>query len=111
MDRMEEQNLKEGYRKYEGSEIDMFYAIGKCEHAAVCVRGSGDVFNTKRRPWILPDNEEADQVMKVIDVCPTEALRYIKKETEKVKFLGGKGRYYLENAVKQLIAEIGLLNS
>lgn len=104
---MEEKNLNEGYRKYEGSELDIFYSIEKCEHAAVCVKGNGEVFNPKRKPWILPDNGEAEQVMKVIDACPSEALRYIKKEaTEKVTFLEGDNRYFLENAEKQLIAEI-----
>lgn len=104
---MEERNLNEGYRKYEGSEIDIFYSMKKCEHAAICVRGNGDVFNPKRRPWIIPDNGKADQVMKVIDACPSGALRYIRKEDAgKVTFLQEQNRYYLENAEKQLIAEI-----
>lgn len=107
MDRVEENYLNEGYRKYEGSEIDIFYSIKKCEHAAICVRGNGDVFNPKRRPWIIPDNGEADQVMKVIDACPSGALHYIRKEDAgKVTFLQEKNRFYLEDSEKQLIAEI-----
>lgn len=104
---MEKSYLDEGYRKYEGTEIDIFYSIKKCEHAAVCVRGNGEVFNTKRRPWIIPDNGDTVQVMKVIDACPSQALRYIRKEdTGAVQFLKGENRYYLEDSNNKLIAEI-----
>ena len=104
---MGESILNKGYRKYEGSEIDIYYSTEKCKHAGICVRGNGNVFNVKRKPWILPDNGEADEVMKVIDACPSGALRYKRKEGEgMVEFLQEKNRFYLENDEQQLIAEI-----
>ncbi|PIC99575.1 GNAT family N-acetyltransferase [Sporosarcina sp. P29] len=107
MNKVEENYLNDGYKKYVGSDLDIFYSIKKCEHAGVCARGNAEVFNPKRRPWILPDNGEANQVMKVIDACPSGALGYIKKEdSEKVTFLKGENRFYLENDEGQLIAEI-----
>lgn len=80
MHKTEKENLDEGDRKYEGTDLDVFYSINVCEHAAVCVRGNGEVFDPKRKPWILPDNGDADQVMRVINACPSGALRYIEKE-------------------------------
>lgn len=35
----EEQLLKEGYRKYTGEGIDIFYNKDICEHIGNCVRG------------------------------------------------------------------------
>ena len=36
----EEQLLKEGYRKYTGEGIDIFYNKDICEHIGNCVRGN-----------------------------------------------------------------------
>lgn len=73
--------LKEnGYRKYEGKEIDVYYNINLCKHAAKCVKGSLDVFNPKRKPWIIVDAEAANTVAAIIETCPTKALQYILKE-------------------------------
>lgn len=107
MSEVGENNLNKGYRKYEGSAIDIYYSIEKCEHSGVCVRGNGDVFNVKRKPWILSDNGQVEEVMQVVDACPSGALRYKRKEGEgMVEFLQGENRYYLENDEKKLIAEI-----
>lgn len=77
----EEKLLEEGYRKYSGEEVDVFYHKGKCEHVGNCVRGNPDVFEVGRRPWILSDNGSASNVMEVVDTCPAGALKYIQKES------------------------------
>ncbi len=78
---MTEQALKEnGYRKYEGNDIDVFYNIDLCVHAGKCVKGSVDVFNPKRKPWVMPDEKAAEQVAAIIETCPAKALQYIIKE-------------------------------
>ncbi|GGA30460.1 GNAT family N-acetyltransferase [Psychrobacillus lasiicapitis] len=103
----EEEYMNEGYRKYEGTDLDIFYSAKKCQHAGICVQGNGDVFQVKRKPWILPDNGKTSEVTIIIDACPSEALRYIRKEVEPmVDLLQGKNRFYLEDDNKQLIAEI-----
>lgn len=76
----EEHLLQDGYRKYSGEAIDVFFSTEKCAHAANCVRGNNDVFNVKRKPWILADNASADEVAGVIETCPSGALQYIRKE-------------------------------
>jgi uncharacterized Fe-S cluster protein YjdI len=73
----EEKLLSKGYRKYIGKDVDVFFNKDICVHSTRCVKGSPEVFNTKRKPWILPDNESADKVSKVIDTCPSGALKYI----------------------------------
>lgn len=78
---MSDQQLKEnGYRSYPGTAIDVYYNIELCAHAGKCVKGSLEVFNPKRKPWILPDAEAANKVAEIIDTCPAKALQYILKE-------------------------------
>lgn len=69
--------LENGYRKYTGEAIDVFFNKDTCIHSANCVNGNSDVFDTKRRPWILADEAEAEEVARVIDTCPSGALKYI----------------------------------
>lgn len=63
-------------RRYAGQEIEVSFDAGRCIHAAECVRGLPAVFDTARRPWILPDGAAADAVAAVIGRCPSGALRY-----------------------------------
>lgn len=63
-------------KRYDGRRIEVTYDAARCLHAAECVRGLPDVFDTARRPWILPDAGDADEVAAVIRRCPTGALHY-----------------------------------
>lgn len=77
---MEEKELLEkGYRKYTGKDIDVYYSKDICQHVGNCVRGNPEVFEVGRRPWIIADNAPADEVARVVDTCPSGALKYIKK--------------------------------
>ncbi|MHA6252509.1 (4Fe-4S)-binding protein [Oceanobacillus sp. CAU 1775] len=73
----EKELLENGYRKYTGEKIDVFFNKTTCVHSGNCVNGNPDVFDTKRRPWILADGAEAGEVARVIDTCPSGALKYI----------------------------------
>ncbi len=102
----EKELLESGYRKYPGETIDVFYDIKKCVHAGECVRGNGDVFKVKRKPWIIADNASAEEVALVVDSCPSGALKYIRKEEMDMEFLIDSNRFYLEDANGELTAEI-----
>jgi uncharacterized Fe-S cluster protein YjdI len=69
--------LEHGYRKYSGEEIDVYFNKEMCIHSTNCVKGNPDIFDTKRRPWVLPDADAADEAARVIDTCPSGALKYI----------------------------------
>ncbi|WP_274308446.1 (4Fe-4S)-binding protein [Solibacillus daqui] len=75
----EQQLLNDGYRKYTGEKIDVFFSTGICEHSGICVKGNHDVFDTKRKPWIIADAASTDVVAALIDRCPSGALQYIRK--------------------------------
>lgn len=76
----EEELLAQGYRKYEGKDVDIYYNKAVCAHIGNCVRGNGAVFEVGRKPWILADNSTADNNAEVVNTCPTGALKFIRKD-------------------------------
>ncbi|VFS93872.1 Uncharacterized conserved protein [Escherichia coli] len=68
--------LTGGYRCYTGEKIDVYFNTAICQHSGNCVRGNGKLFNLKRKPWIMPDEVDVATVVKVIDTCPSGALKY-----------------------------------
>jgi uncharacterized Fe-S cluster protein YjdI len=62
-------------RRYTGEALDVSFDAVRCRHAAECVRGLRAVFDTDRRPWILPDGADAQDVVRIVARCPTGALR------------------------------------
>jgi len=61
---------------YESDEITVRYDLKRCIHAKECVKGLRQVFNPEKRPWIQPDEASAEQIVDVVERCPTGALHY-----------------------------------
>lgn len=76
----EQEYIDNGYRKYTGEKVDVYFNKDICEHAGKCVKGSPKVFDLERKPWILPDNESEEDLTALIDTCPSGALKYIIKD-------------------------------
>ncbi|MDH3944753.1 MAG: (4Fe-4S)-binding protein [Anaerolineae bacterium] len=67
-------------RNYTAKDIHVSYDIRRCIHAAECVRGLPEVFDTEKRPWIQADNAPADEVAEIVMRCPTGALRFERQD-------------------------------
>jgi uncharacterized Fe-S cluster protein YjdI/CDGSH-type Zn-finger protein len=61
---------------YRGRDIDVSFDLDICIHVGECLRGERQVFELKRRPWILPDAASAEEVADVVRRCPSGALLY-----------------------------------
>lgn len=65
-------------KRYTGPLVDVSFDGDICQHAAECVRGMPEVFDTAKRPWIDPGvadtPEAADRLREVIRRCPSGAL-------------------------------------
>ncbi len=59
---------------YAGAEVEVHYDAARCIHAGECVRGLPGVFDPKARPWIKPDGATPEDIVEVVDRCPTGAL-------------------------------------
>jgi uncharacterized Fe-S cluster protein YjdI len=62
-------------KRYTGAAVDVSFDPVRCRHAAECLRGLPAVFDTERRPWILADGADPEDVVDVVARCPTGALR------------------------------------
>jgi uncharacterized Fe-S cluster protein YjdI len=65
-----------GPKEYIGKDVVVTFDAEVCQHAAECVRGLPQVFDTKKRPWIDPDGASAAEVRAQVGRCPSGALQY-----------------------------------
>lgn len=61
---------------FEGKEVTVLYNRLLCSHAAECGSKLKSVFDSDRKPWIVPDNGNADEIEAVVKSCPSGALRF-----------------------------------
>jgi uncharacterized Fe-S cluster protein YjdI/CDGSH-type Zn-finger protein len=61
---------------YRGTDVEVSFDLDLCIHVGECLRGHPEVFQLRRRPWILPDGADADTVAEVVQRCPSGALLY-----------------------------------
>jgi len=65
-----------GNRKYTNGEITVYWHPKKCIHATTCYRELLQVFNPSKRPWVNMKGAPTKEIIRVVDLCPTEALTY-----------------------------------
>ena len=63
-------------RTYPNDGIAIGWYPERCLHTARCIAGLPDVFDPRRRPWIVPEGHTADEIAAVVQRCPTGALQY-----------------------------------
>ena len=63
-------------KAYEGAEVVVTFDASVCRHAAECVKGLPQVFDTSKRPWIDPDGAPASEVRAQVERCPSGALQW-----------------------------------
>jgi CDGSH-type Zn-finger protein/uncharacterized Fe-S cluster protein YjdI len=67
-------------RRYKGTDVDITYSLKRCIHAAECVNHLRSVWDKDKRPWINPDGAPVAEVAAVIELCPSGALHYERKD-------------------------------
>lgn len=63
-------------KEYSNGKIVVCWDPDKCMHAGECIRGLPKVFNRERHPWVNIEGADSEEIMKVIDRCPSGALSY-----------------------------------
>lgn len=63
-------------RKYPTEGITVYYQPRLCIHAAECVRGLPQVFDTSKKPWIQPEHSTPEAIAGIIQRCPSGALQF-----------------------------------
>lgn len=61
---------------YKSEKISVSFAPSVCIHAAECVKGLPNVFDTSKKPWVNVAGANPEEIIEVIDMCPSGALKY-----------------------------------
>ncbi len=61
---------------YSGKDVDVSWDGRLCIHIGECGRAKGDLFVGGRQPWCQPDLAAAEDVVEVVERCPTGALTH-----------------------------------
>jgi CDGSH-type Zn-finger protein/uncharacterized Fe-S cluster protein YjdI len=67
---------------YPGNEVSVEWDGRLCIHVGECGRAEGDLFVGGREPWCQPDLVSVDEVVEVVERCPTGALSYRRADGE-----------------------------
>lgn len=62
--------------EYSNEEIVVYWNPERCIHAGECTKGLPQVFNRESRPWVNIKGADSEEIIKVIDRCPSGALSY-----------------------------------
>ena len=61
-------------KKYNREDLTVLWQPELCSHSGVCVRGLGEVFDPKKRPWIDLNRATKDVIRDQVRACPSGAL-------------------------------------
>lgn len=63
-------------RKYSNETITVVWQPGECVHAGRCFTLLRRVFDPGRRPWIDLSRAGTEEILEVVEACPTRALTF-----------------------------------
>ncbi len=64
-------------KTYPKEDIKVGWQPEKCTHSAKCVKGLGQVFKPKEKPWIQVENASKKEIVNQVAKCPSGALSII----------------------------------
>jgi uncharacterized Fe-S cluster protein YjdI len=96
-------------RTYQNQDLIVYWEPENCIHVGYCIRNLPSVFNNSNRPWINIDGAPPEEIIKLIDTCPSGALRYSLPEGSRVDPDLAKGPGSLHSPSEASRAEVRLL--
>ena len=68
--------MSEKKKYYSNQDISVIWKPDLCIHSTKCWKASLAIFSPKRRPWINMSAGTTEQIIKIVDNCPSGALSY-----------------------------------
>lgn len=84
-------------RSYKNKDITVHWKPKECIHAGTCFRELRKVFDPARRPWIDMSQGTTDEIIDIVERCPTDALTYDRNDA--------KGKTVEEASTKPPVAD------
>lgn len=87
-------------KEYRNEHIIVYWYPERCAHVGYCLR-LPQVFDLRRRPWVDVNGAPPEEIIRVINQCPSGALKYALPEGSKVDPALAEGPNALDYAAKQ----------
>lgn len=71
--------------RYPGQAIDVEWDERLCIHIGECGQAEGNLFVGGRQPWCQPDLANPNEVIDIVERCPSGALTWARKEQDTVE--------------------------
>lgn len=72
------------FKEYKTEDLVIFWNLSHCSHSGKCTDLLPQVFDMHRRPWICMEGADPLEIIRVIDKCPSGALRYELTKNSKI---------------------------
>ncbi|MEZ4801966.1 MAG: (4Fe-4S)-binding protein [Gelidibacter sp.] len=73
-------------KEYSNGEVTVVWKPELCIHSGICVKGLGDVFKPKEKPWVKVKAASTDDIINQVKECPSGALSHY-MNNEKIQIL------------------------
>ncbi len=67
---------KSNDREYTNGEITVYWKPDACIHATICFMQLRKVFDPTKRPWVNMQGGSTEEIIKIVEKCPTDALTW-----------------------------------
>ncbi|PKM90747.1 MAG: hypothetical protein CVU87_01310 [Firmicutes bacterium HGW-Firmicutes-12] len=71
-----QREIEDGKRKYQNDDLVVYWDAKQCSHSGKCWQRLPKVFIPTETPWIKIDDATPEEIIEIIDLCPTDALKY-----------------------------------
>lgn len=73
--------MKDIVKRYSDGEVTVIWQPSLCKHTGICFRGLPQVFDPRRRPWVILEGTRTEDIVKQVERCPSGALSHEKGST------------------------------
>lgn len=67
-------------KQYTNGEITVQWLPKLCKHSAICFQGLPQVFDPRKRPWIMMEGASTEEIIAQVKKCPSGALSISEKK-------------------------------
>ena len=97
--------MEAGEREYKNKDITVYWKPSSCIHASTCVNELPTVFRAGKKPWVTMEGGSSEEIIKVVNRCPVDALTWKYNESGKNRNIGKEHPNHVVNMRKNLLSK------